>query len=115
MLGSLRKISPLLPVLLLSLTNFACADASATNDSGPVTPETDRDDSQASTERLIAEADIVQLRDGRLYTMSKSGTVAIVDVSAPGRLALLGKTRLPGQPFEMYLRGNQLVTMATNA
>ena len=47
--------------------------------------------------------------------MSKSGTVSLVDVSTPGRLALLGQTTLPGQPFEMYLRGNALVAMSNGA
>ena len=35
-----------------------------------------------------------------------------VDVSTPGRLVLLGQTTLPGQPFEMYLRGSSLVAMS---
>ncbi len=114
MIGSLRKTARFLP-LLFSLSSFACSEQAATSESAPPAPEAEQDDDRAGTERLIAEADIVQLRDGRLYAMSKSGTVAIVDVSQPGRLALLGKTRLPGQPFEMYLRGNQLVTMSLNA
>jgi hypothetical protein len=47
--------------------------------------------------------------------MSKSGTVSVVDVSVPGRLALLGQTTLAGQPFEMYLRGSALVAMSNGA
>jgi hypothetical protein len=66
-------------------------------------------------QRAIAEADIVQLDGGRLYAMSKSGTVSVVDVSAPGRLTLLGQTTLPGEPFEMYRRGELLVVMANGA
>ena len=67
--------------------------------------------------RLVAEADIVQLDDAqkRIYAMSKSGTLAIVDAMTPGALTLLGKTALPGQPFEMYRRGDVLVTMSNGA
>jgi hypothetical protein len=66
-------------------------------------------------ERAIVEADIVQVADGKLFAMSKSGTVAIVDVSVPGRLSLLGKIRIPGEPFEMYRRGDKLVAMSNRA
>ncbi len=69
----------------------------------------------AEAQRAVAEADIVQLDGNRVYAMSKSGTLAIVDASQPGQLALLSKTRLPGQPFEMYRRGNVLVVMANQA
>lgn len=71
--------------------------------------------SQGAAERAIAEADVVQLADGRLYAMSKSGTLSIVDVSRPGRLAMLGQAYLPGEPFEMYLRGDLLVAMTNGA
>ena len=67
--------------------------------------------------RLVAEADIVQLDDTqkRIYAMSKSGTLAIVDAKTPGALTLMGKTALPGEPFEMYRRGDVLVTMSNGA
>jgi hypothetical protein len=61
--------------------------------------------------RVIAEADIIQVQNGRLYAMSRSGTVSIVDVSTPGHLVLLGQTTIEGEPFEMYLRGSDLVAM----
>lgn len=71
--------------------------------------------SSGGAERAIAEADIIQIDGGRLYAMSKSGTMSVVDVSVPGRLALLGQTRLPGQPFEMYRRGDTLLAMSNGA
>jgi hypothetical protein len=61
--------------------------------------------------RAITEADIVELGTKYLYAMSKSGTLAIVDVSVPGQLRLAGSTTLPGQPFEMYEQGEDLVVM----
>ena len=66
--------------------------------------------SQGSAERAIVEADIIQLDGGRLSALSASGSVSVVDVSTPGLLALLGQTRLGGT-FEMYRRGNLLITM----
>lgn len=65
--------------------------------------------------RAISEADIIQVDGGRLYAMSKSGTVSVVDISSPRRLALLGQTRIAGEPFEMYRRGDLLVAMANRA
>ena len=67
--------------------------------------------------RAIAEADIVQLDDeqDRIYAMSRSGSLAIVDARTPGKLALMGKTSLVGEPFEMYRRGDVLITMSNRA
>jgi hypothetical protein len=61
--------------------------------------------------RAIVEADIVELGAKYLYAMSKSGSLAIVDVSVPGQLTLVGSTTLPGQPFEMYEQGEDLIVM----
>jgi hypothetical protein len=68
-----------------------------------------------SAQRAIQEADIVQLDAGRLYALSRSGTASIIDVSTPGSLELLGQTTLSGEPFEMYRRGDFLITMANGA
>jgi hypothetical protein len=69
----------------------------------------------AAATRAVAEADIVQLDGLRLYAMSKSGTLSIIDASTPGSLSLLGKIRLPGEPFEMYRRGDVIVVMSNKA
>jgi hypothetical protein len=66
-------------------------------------------------QRAIAEADIIQLEGGILYAMSKSGTLSAVDVSTAGRLAMLSQATLPGEPFEMYLRGGVLLAMSNGA
>jgi hypothetical protein len=74
-------------------------------------------DTSGAATRAISEADIVQLDDeqDRIYAMSRSGSLAIVDAATPGTLSLMGKTSLPGVPFEMYRRGNVLITMTNNA
>lgn len=65
--------------------------------------------------RAIAEADIIQMDGTRLYAMSKSGSVAIVDVTNPAALTLEGRAQLAGEPFEMYRSGSILLTMSNGA
>jgi hypothetical protein len=104
-------------ILLISASvTLAVGCASSVDSAGgaaPLAPPVSA--TPADAQRAIAEADIIQLVGGRLYAMSKSGTVSIVDVSQPGTLTLLGQTTLPGQPFEMYLRGSSLVTLSNGA
>jgi hypothetical protein len=68
----------------------------------------------ADASRAVSEADIVQLdhEQNRIYAISKSGSLAIVDASVPAKLTLMGKTGLSGEPFEMYRRGDILLTMS---
>ena len=68
----------------------------------------------ADASRAVSEADIVQLdhEQNRIYAMSKSGSLAIVDASKPNTLTLMGKSGLSGEPFEMYRRGDILLTMS---
>jgi hypothetical protein len=69
----------------------------------------------ADATRTVVEADIVELGSKYLYAMSKSGTLAIVDVSVPGKLTLVGNMTLPGVPFEMYEVGSYLIAMCNEA
>lgn len=69
----------------------------------------------AAAARAIAEADIIQMDGTRLYAMSKSGSVAIVDVANPNALTLEGRAQLAGEPFEMYRSGSILLTMSNGA
>jgi hypothetical protein len=99
---------------MLGVFMVGCSDSESVSSTSPGAAT--RDESSGSddgAERAISEADIVQIDEqrGRLYAMSRSGSLAIVDVSTPGRLALLGKSRLVGQPFEMYRRGDTLLAM----
>lgn len=96
---------------------IGCAgmQSGASNAAGATTTTPTTTTTSGDAQRAIAEADIIQIEGGLLYAMSKTGTVSLVDVSTPGRLALLGQTTLPGQPFEMYLRGSSLVAMSNGA
>jgi len=62
-------------------------------------------------ERLIAEADIVQVHDGRLYALSEYSGLSIIDVSVRDQLTVVGRRQLPGVPFEMYLRNGIVYAM----
>jgi uncharacterized protein (TIGR03382 family) len=94
-------------ICLLMITGCSAGNDSASQSRTPQ-PAT-------SADRAIAEADIIQLDGGKLYAMSRTGTVSIVDVSQPGQLTLLDQTTLPGEPFEMYRRGDLIVAMANSA
>ena len=103
------KLTHLIPLVVA--LGCSSAQQASTFSGAPSDQTSSGDDAQ----RVISEADIIQLDGGLLYAMSKSGTVSIIDVSQPGKLTLLGQTTLPGQPFEMYLRGDFLVTMSNAA
>jgi hypothetical protein len=81
----------------------------------PLPSSSPTDSTSSDAQRVIAEADIIQVDGGILFAMSKSGTLSAVDISAPAHLALLGQTVLPGEPFEMYLQGNVLLAMCNGA
>jgi hypothetical protein len=98
---------------LVAALALGCASSSSSG--GDLVGTTDPTTASTDAQRSIAEADIIQIRSGRLYALSRSGTVSVVDVSTPGTLTLLGQTTLPGEPFEMYLRGDSLVVMSNGA
>jgi len=98
-------------IALVAAAAAGCGGARSTAGAGaPVTTLP-----PSTGQRAIEEADIIQLDGGLLYALSKSGTVSIVDIATPGRLDLLGQATLRGEPFEMYRRGDFLVTMANGA
>ena len=66
---------------------------------------------EQSPEKIIAEADIIQLDGGILYALSEYSGLSIIDISVPDQLQLLGRQALPGRPFEMYLRDGVVYAM----
>lgn len=66
------------------------------------------DDSAA---REIQEADIIKVVGNRLYALSKFGGLAIVDVTNPDQMRLLGRRRTDGMPFEMYVEAGRAFIM----
>jgi hypothetical protein len=85
----------------------------ATDDDGQEPPgagEQPEDDEPLSPERVIQEADIIEIEGDRLYALSQYGGLSVIDVSEPANLRLLGRHKLLASPFEMYIEdGNALV------
>lgn len=76
------------------------------------TPAPGKDNGEAA--QAILEADVIQVRGGRLYALSRYAGLAVVDISKKDELKLLGKKRLSGQPFEMYVRDDVAYAMFTS-
>ncbi|MET0384648.1 MAG: beta-propeller domain-containing protein [Polyangiales bacterium] len=85
----------------------------------PTTPTAGEDEAgnagtggDKGAERAISEADIIQLNGDRLYALSRLSGLAVIDVSKPDALQLLGRYReLPAEPFEMYLHDGVALVM----
>jgi hypothetical protein len=70
------------------------------------------DDDDGGAERAIVEADVVQVVENRLYTLSRAAGLGVIDLSNPRKLRLLGSSRaMPGEPFEMYVRDGVVIAM----
>lgn len=61
--------------------------------------------------RAVEEADIIRQDGNRLYALSRTGGLAIVDITNPDKLRLLGRKRLDAMPFEMYVRDGRAYVM----
>ena len=93
-----------------------CADDPPASDhAGKPATQQPNPGQNGAAEKAIEEADIVQLQGGRLFAISKAGTLSILDVSQPGELTLLNQVLLNGEPFEMYLDANRLVVMLASS
>lgn len=125
-----RAALGLLTAALLACFAVGCGDDERSSDSAPnagdapsnASPDPNAGSSSGgavpdgqNAQQAIEEADIIQLQDGRLYTISKAGLLSVIDVSKPGQLTLSSQLLLPGQPFEMYLNGSRLVLLMNDA
>lgn len=61
-------------------------------------------------EVALAEADIVQMLDGKLYALSKYG-LTVIDATDPDELSVLGRFSVAGDPFEMYVEGDVVIAL----
>lgn len=108
----MTKKSSIVATLGLALMTAAAGCGSSGSSAAEQAPS---NSNSSGAERAIVEADIIKLDSGRLYALSTAGSLSVIDVSAPGRLAMLGQKRLGGEPFELYRRGDLLVTMLNGA
>ena len=71
-------------------------------------PGTDPDE----PDRVIAEADIIQIQGDTLYALSRHAGLAVIDVAHPESPTLLGRfDEATGVPFEMVLRDGVVYAM----
>lgn len=69
------------------------------------------DDEGGDGTRDITEADIIAVEGDRLYALSRYGGLAVIDISQPGVLPVLGRFRANAEPFEMYVEDGQVFVM----
>jgi len=62
-------------------------------------------------EKAIAEADVIQVDGNHLYALSQYGGLSVVDMSNPAALSIVGRYRVQGVPFEMYLKDDIVYAM----
>ncbi len=75
---------------------------SSSGDGGGGVGEEPPADGGDDPERVIEEADILQLDGDRLYALSAYAGLTVIDVSDPTNMVILGGKKLGGEPFEMY-------------
>ncbi len=61
--------------------------------------------------RVVEEADVIKVEGNRLYALSRYGGLAIVDITNPDQMTLLGRKRIDGVPFEMYVQNGRAFVM----
>jgi hypothetical protein len=85
------------------------SSSGASADSAAAPPK--GDESAGDAQRAVQEADIIKVDGDRLYALSKYGGLAIVDIASPDRMKLLGRKRIDGMPFEMYVENGRAFVM----
>ncbi len=78
-------------------------------DAGAAAPEDDSAGDGAA--RVVQEADIIKVDGNRLFALSRYGGLAIVDITNPDQMKLLGRKRIEGVPFEMYVQNGRAFVM----
>ncbi|MBX3190894.1 MAG: beta-propeller domain-containing protein [Labilithrix sp.] len=74
-------------------------------------PPADASGGKDEAQRAIEEADIIKQDGNRLFALSRYGGLAIVDITDPDHMKLLGRKRTDGMPFEMYVRDGRAYVM----
>ena len=59
----------------------------------------------------IAEADIIKVDGDRLYALSGTQGLAVIDIADPRELRILGRATVEGQPFEMYVDDQRVLAL----
>lgn len=87
------------------------ADGGASAPSAGASDDDDAESTNGDANRAIEEADIIKQEGNRLYALSRYGGLAVVDITDPDHLKLVGRKRTDGIPFEMYVRNGRAYVM----
>ncbi|MCL2723066.1 MAG: beta-propeller domain-containing protein [Polyangiaceae bacterium] len=91
-------------------TNSTLADSGGSGaDAAPSTNDSAGGSTDAT--RTVEEADIIEQDGNRLYALSRYGGLAVVDITDPDHMKVLGRKRTDGMPFEMYVRDGRAYVM----
>lgn len=84
-------------------------------DAGTAAPSAESDSLGGDdAKRTVEEADILKVEGTRLYTLSRYGGLAVVDIADPDHMKVLGRRRIDGTPFEMYVENGRAFVMLTD-
>ncbi len=96
------------PTAFISDDPTSASTATSTQDAGTAAsaPAANADSAKTgeAAERAIVEADIINVDGNTLYALSQYGGLAVVDISSPQNLRMLGRKVVRAKPFEMYVR-----------
>lgn len=90
-------------------SDAGAASGGSSSSSGGAAPEAPNGGDDAA--RAVQEADILKVDGNRLYALSRYGGLAIVDITNPDQMKLLGRKRTDGIPFEMYVQNGRAFVM----
>ncbi|MBI9104961.1 MAG: beta-propeller domain-containing protein [Spirochaetales bacterium] len=69
----------------------------------------------AGTSREVVEPDIFKIEGDRLYLANTHNGLIILDITNKETPRLLGKVKTEGTPYEMYLSGNEVILLLSQA
>ncbi len=84
-------------------TGWGAEDANGATGSGGASAAPPTGDSGDEAARAISEADIIRVQGDTLYALSRYRGLAIIDLSVPSALRIIGSHRSTAIPFEMYI------------
>jgi hypothetical protein len=87
------------------------SSSGGSSDAGAAAPSENGSADKDGAERIVQEADIIKVDGNHLYALSQFGGLAVIDITNPDHMTLLGQKRMQGMPFEMYVDGGKAFVM----
>ena len=71
------------------------------------------DDKNGDAAREIVESDLFKVIGNHIYALNSYRGLAVIDFSDPANLKIVGRLRIAGSPFEMFVKDGIAVVFAT--